>query len=559
MCRLWSTLLLVVFCWFFSVRGSAQTQVDTAGFPLVSNSFYQTDLRQAVQDIAFEADMNIVFGTDVIGTTDVTFTNMRVNEALRLVLAGSGATFEMIDNFILIYEPSNMSVLAGETITSELFQPRSFAPSEIVNLLPAEQREYTRTLNEAGLVSVVGPRLVVKNILAQMRQLDAVDLQTAVLTPTTMAAEDVKAALPLSLSSFVTVSQNKLIVRAPSDTIMKIQSYLRQLDGTSSPMAQAFQGQSVMTYSPSSYTPSELAALLPPEWREFIFVSPDTTVMTFVGEPAVIQTLINAVQTIDGTPQQIMINAKVVALRDANLIDQGSELGLPTPRIGGSITGGLAGLLTRPWGADLGYSTGEDFSNALSVSLSMLEGNQNALIMSAPTIMSLDNKTAEIEFSTTYMSGSQPAPSSDENANNSIREVATGTRLQVIPKLLGNGNIQLEIDVSVSDYDEATEGSGAQKYNRRAKTTVVVEDGGTAVVGGLVTTKRADTFRGLPGLGNLFTRQISNDERLQVSVLIKPTIVDPIKEITEGRVLTHMDPQTYQQQLLNELKRLGAM
>ena len=426
-------------------------------------------------------------------------------------------------------------------------------------MLPAEQREYTRTLNEAGLVSVVGPRLVVKNILAQMRQLDAVDLQTAVLTPTTMAAEDVKAALPLSLSSFVTVSQNKLIVRAPSDTIMKIQSYLRQLDGTSSPMAQAFQGQSVMTYSPSSYTPSELAALLPPEWREFIFVSPDTTVMTFVGEPAVIQTLINAVQTIDGTPQQIMINAKVVALRDANLIDQGSELGLPTPRIGGSITGGLAGLLTRPWGADLGYSTGEDFSNALSVSLSMLEGNQNALIMSAPTIMSLDNKTAEIEFSTTYMSGSQPAPSSDENANNSIREVATGTRLQVIPKLLGNGNIQLEIDVSVSDYDEATEGSGAQKYNRRAKTTVVVEDGGTAVVGGLVTTKRADTFRGLPGLGSLFTRQISNDERLQVSVLIKPTIVDPLKEITEGRVLTHMDPQTYQQQLLNELKRLGAM
>ena len=87
----------------------------------------------------------------------------------------------------------------------------------------------------------------------------------------------------------------------------------------------------------------------------------------------------------------------------------------------------------------------------------------------------------------------------------------------------------------------------------------MVEDGGTAVVGGLVTTKRADTFRGLPGLGSLFTRQISNDERLQVSVLIKPTIVDPLKEITEGRVLTHMDPQTYQQQLLNELKRLGAM
>ena len=102
-------------------------------------------------------------------------------------------------------------------------------------------------------------------------------------------------------------------------------------------------------------------------------------------------------------------------------------------------------------------------------------------------------------------------------------------------------------------------GGNAQKYDRRAKTTVVVEDGGTAIVGGLVTTKRADTFRGLPGLGSLFTRQISNDERLQVSVLIRPTLVDPLKKISEGRVLTHMDPQTYQQQILSELKRLGAL
>ena len=199
--RLWIYPLLFVLSGLFVGQASAQTQVYSTNSPLVSNSFYQTDLRQAVQDIAFEANMNIVFGTDVIGTTDVTFSNMQVTDALRLVLAGSGATFEMIDNFILIYEPADMSVLSGEAIASELFQPRSFAPSEIVNLLPSEQREYTRTLNEAGLVSVVGPRLVVQNILNQLRQLDAVDLQTAVLTPSTIAAEDVKDALPLSLSS----------------------------------------------------------------------------------------------------------------------------------------------------------------------------------------------------------------------------------------------------------------------------------------------------------------------------------------------------------------------
>lgn len=536
----------------------AQSFAGRAVEPQVSNSFYQTDLRQAVQDIAFEADLNIVFGSDIIGVTDVTFSSLPVTDALRLVLAGSGATFELIDDFILIYEPSTMSVLSGEVITSELFQPRSFAPTEIVNLLPTEQREYTRTLDEAGLVSVVGPRGLVRTIVQQLRKLDQIDLQTAVLTPKTMAASDIKNALPVSLTNFVTVSANKLIVRAPSETIMQIQAYVRQLDGSGSALAQSFQGQSVMTYSPSSYSAVELADLLPPAWREYIFVSDSTTVMTFVGEPEVVQTLMNAVKSIDGSPKQIMINAKVVAMRDAQSLNQGSELDLPTARFGATFFRDVTDTLFRPWEASLGYSPTQEFSNALSVSLSMLEGNQNAIIMSAPSVMTVDNKTAEIEFTTTQIGSLEQAGTGD-NATATRQQIATGTRLKVIPKLLGNGNIQLEIDVNVSDYDSATEGDASQKYDRRAQTTVVVEDGGTAIVGGLVTTKRADTFRGLPGLGSIFTRQIMQDERIQVSVLIKPTLVDPFKEVNTGRILTRMDNTTYQKEVVDRLRQLGAI
>ena len=61
-----------------------ESQLDTT---LVSNSFYQTDLTQAIQDVALQAGMNIIVAAQPLFVTDAVFENQSVRVVLDLLLA----------------------------------------------------------------------------------------------------------------------------------------------------------------------------------------------------------------------------------------------------------------------------------------------------------------------------------------------------------------------------------------------------------------------------------------------------------------------------------------
>ena len=57
--------------------------------PLVSNVFYQSDLRQALEDVAAQAKVNIIADPSVQGVVSVTLDNVTVHQAIDLLLAGT--------------------------------------------------------------------------------------------------------------------------------------------------------------------------------------------------------------------------------------------------------------------------------------------------------------------------------------------------------------------------------------------------------------------------------------------------------------------------------------
>ena len=69
------SIALLVWC-ACGHRGNAQDQ------PLVDNVFYQTDLRQAIEDIAAQANVNIIADPGVQGLVSVAIENATVDEAL---------------------------------------------------------------------------------------------------------------------------------------------------------------------------------------------------------------------------------------------------------------------------------------------------------------------------------------------------------------------------------------------------------------------------------------------------------------------------------------------
>ncbi|MCK4859418.1 MAG: type II and III secretion system protein, partial [Candidatus Omnitrophica bacterium] len=108
-----------------------------------------------------------------------------------------------------------------------------------------------------------------------------------------------------------------------------------------------------------------------------------------------------------------------------------------------------------------------------------------------------------------------------------------GTKLKVTPHVNRAGEITLEIEPEVSRaVTSSTAVSGAvDKLKRTAKTVVIVKDGNTVIIAGLISTRKEDTIHNVPFLGsipilgNLFKYEKEVDNQTELIVFITPRIV----------------------------------
>jgi type IV pilus assembly protein PilQ len=103
-------------------------------------------------------------------------------------------------------------------------------------------------------------------------------------------------------------------------------------------------------------------------------------------------------------------------------------------------------------------------------------------------------------------------------------------KLEVTPQITPEGGIILELDVN-KDTRGINTTAGYAIDTKHIKTQVLVENGGTVVVGGIFTEDQSDTvekvpFLGdLPGVGNLFKRTSRSSEKREMLVFITPKVL----------------------------------
>ena len=100
--NIWICVLSFAVFLFVSGVGVAQDH------PLVSNVFYQSDLRQALEDVAAQAQVNIIADPSVQGVVSVTLDNASVEKALRLILAGTEYKVYAAADYYLVYSPRRL-------------------------------------------------------------------------------------------------------------------------------------------------------------------------------------------------------------------------------------------------------------------------------------------------------------------------------------------------------------------------------------------------------------------------------------------------------------------
>jgi type IV pilus assembly protein PilQ len=166
--------------------------------------------------------------------------------------------------------------------------------------------------------------------------------------------------------------------------------------------------------------------------------------------------------------------------------------------------------------------------------LSALERADLSDIQAEPVISTLDNRKADIlvgEETPVRVIDAAGSAGGDAKANVTFKE--TGIRLTVTPHVTSNRQIAMELHTERSSIQElAAADLGFIFQTQRADNQLLVNDGETAVIGGLTVTSVVNTrsgiplLSGLPIIGKLFSFSSSTENRRDLIILVTPRIID---------------------------------
>jgi len=184
--------------------------------------------------------------------------------------------------------------------------------------------------------------------------------------------------------------------------------------------------------------------------------------------------------------------------------------------------GGYAGASAATFAVSL-FSAASN--RVLALELSALESDGRGKIVSSPRVIAYDKTKAIIEQGTEIPY--QMATSSGATAVSFRKAVL---KLDVVPQITPDGNISLELDVS-KDSVGALTAYGPSIDTKHIKTQVLVDNGGTVVIGGIYTEEQQDRdnkvpiLGDLPGVGLLFQNKSKVTKKSETLVFITPKLI----------------------------------
>ena len=289
--------------------------------------------------------------------------------------------------------------------------------------------------------------------------------------------------------------------------------------------------------------------------RGSALIDPATNTLIINDVHSVIKKLQALVEELDVPSQQVMVEARIVSATTGFNRELGvkwfgqhtSSTTRPSTGIGSGIAtqGQNTGGANNAWSGPMGFSNTpsvnlaaqaatssiaivrQTLSGALGLELSAAETAGKTKTISSPRVLTQNGRKAEIKSGTEIPY--QEASSSGATTT-SFKEAVLG--LTVTPRITPDGNIIMDLDITNDTPDQACNplGEPCIKTNN-LNSTVMVENGGTIIVGGIYkqdlnnATSKVPLLGDIPVLGNLFKYQKKIDNQEELLIFITPRIM----------------------------------
>jgi type IV pilus assembly protein PilQ len=309
---------------------------------------------------------------------------------------------------------------------------------------------------------------------------------------------------------------------------------------------------------------SQIQELEPLSKRGSVVVDPRTNQLFVQDTSAQLEEVRRLISRIDIPVPQVLIEARIVEADDEFSRDIGARLGFahPGPHAwinsgqGSSFTPLPANQTTCPTGATCiggtqitnlnfvnlpaaalnGFNPGtlgltlfnSGVTSVLNLELSALELDGRGKVISSPRVVTADKVKAAIEQGNDipYQTNTQLGGPGQIQFRKAV------LRLEVTPQITPEGSVFLDVKVNKDTPSATVSGSGGVAIDTKNVTTqVLVENGGTVVLGGIyqqterTTVTKIPWLGDIPVLGNLFKDQFKQNNRTELLIFITPRVI----------------------------------
>ena len=196
-------------------------------------------------------------------------------------------------------------------------------------------------------------------------------------------------------------------------------------------------------------------------------------------------------------------------------VGSGSFLSLPAVGLGGLNPATLA----------VSLFDAVNTSRFLNLEISALEADGRGKIVSSPRVVTADQVKALIEQGTEF-----PYQTATSSGATAIAFRKANLKLEVTPQITPEGSIILDVDVAKDSRGETTT-QGIAINTKRVQTQVLVENGGTVVIGGIFEllesedSTKVPVLGDIPYVGNLFKNKTRSTNRSELLIFITPRVI----------------------------------
>jgi len=337
---------------------------------------------------------------------------------------------------------------------------------------------------------------------------------------------------------------------------------------SSAPSAVAIRAATGSTAAGSPQATAPVAASASPSTGGQIQADPATNALIITAPEPQYRQLRAVIDQLDGRRAQVYVESLIAEVNADKAAEFGIQWQGPLGSFGDNVvglmgtnfgTGGnniltnllpiaqgnTAGITAPGTGLNIGAAQQRNGVYILGFLARFLQQNGEGNILSTPNLLTLDNEEAKIVIgqNVPFVTGQFTNTGSNEGSVNPFQTIErqdVGLTLRVKPQISENGTIKMTIFQEVSSVQASSINSatGLITNKRTIESTVLVDDGGIVVLGGLLQDEYAGNQEKVPGLGdvpffgNLFKSETRSRKKTNLMVFLRPVVLRDARATT---------------------------